>query len=83
MLLLCMCWAYRRGPWAHPGAACRQLWPLSAVALTTARCPPLLPTTTDRYGLPVFFPARYGYTDRCVHYDRGNGSTCAAHVTDK
>jgi hypothetical protein len=35
------------------------------------------------YGLPVFFPTRYGFTERCEFYDRDAGAMCAKAAVDR
>jgi hypothetical protein len=35
------------------------------------------------YGLPVMFPSRYGFTDRCEFYDRDAGAMCAKAAVDR
>jgi hypothetical protein len=35
------------------------------------------------YGLPVMFPTRYGFTDRCEFFDRDAGAMCAKAAVEK
>jgi Ca2+-transporting ATPase len=35
------------------------------------------------YGLPVFFPARYGMTDMCTYYGRDNGKYCEVEAMNR